>query len=440
MMKSSWIDTIRAIPGTLVSAGTESIQLYPMDGRIDNLVLVLPEYHSWIDSWRTMGIRVFCLEEHADEPSDIPGGNTGRLLLHPRTISYLKSLPQPIHVLMFKPDADSTKALEANGFFVLGCDPVLARRLENKLLFPAIARDAGIEIPQTRPLLLGGNPRIGSGSLPMRAPFICQFAKGFSGNRTFVIRSEQDWSILNDRFSGRKCRISHWSEGDTWTANGCVFRDGSVIVTPPFLQETRFFQPPDGLPPRIGSRGNRWGGGPEAFFDGIRSAMRRLGTVLQQRGYRGFFGADLIVVPPDNRILAIEINPRITASAPVLTPFEMAGDNPPLIAAHIAASLDTTWPWMNSPQSPPMGGQLIFRPDGTPVPDRLRSAAPGVYRTDGINPDFDRSEASILQIQAGEYLVWKPPTSECSSEIMRIIYRHDPDNFLKSLNLPDESS
>lgn len=422
----TWLDVLSEVPGTLVSAGTESIQLYPMGGRIRNLALALAEFHPWIDTWKNMGLRVFCLNEEAD----IPAGNTGRMLLHESTLKFLASLPQPVHILMFKPDAESTSELEAAGYRVLGSDPVLARRLENKMIFPSIAQQAGVKIPETRELLIGADVQNSTNALPMCPSFICQFAKGFSGNRTFLIRSVDDWQAVIARFAGRRCRVSRWTDGDTWTANGCIFRDGDVIVTYPFLQETRVFQPADGLPPRIGSRGNRWGHASYPFLDSIREVMMKLGKVLHAHGFLGFFGADLIISPDNQTVLAVEINPRITASAPVLTPLEMSDDTPPLIASHIAASLNLDWQWREMPVIPPAGGQLIFRPDGTLVPEILLDCKPGIYNLGGLSPEYLRDHFSPADLQTGEAIIWKPLTSNYSSEIMRIIYRGDPGSLL----------
>ncbi len=251
----------------------------------------MSESHPWIESWKKQGIRIFYLDSQAQ----IPAGNTGRLLLAPATLNFLQTLEQPVYILMFKPDAASSAELQAAGFQVLGCDPVLARRLENKLVFPDIARDAGVAIPRTQSIVLDISSSSCRDSVPTDFPFICQFAKGFSGNRTFLVRSQDEWVVLNRTFTGRTCRVSQWSEGDTWTANGCVFRNGSIPVTRPFMQETRMFQPADGLPIRIGSRGNRWGCTPDDLAATIRTVMEKLGKVLRERGYFGFFGADLII-------------------------------------------------------------------------------------------------------------------------------------------------
>ncbi len=129
----------------------------------------------------------------------------------------------------------------------------------------------------------------------------------------------------------------------------------------------------------------------------------------------GILGFSVLIsssTPENREILAIEINPRITASAPVLTSFEMNGENPPMIAAHIAASLNLPWPWQGSPDSPPPGGQLIFRPDGTAVPDVLMKCDTGIYRIENKRLVRLRDGCSATQLDTREILIWKPLTSK----------------------------
>lgn len=429
----TWVEQLRRIPGTLVSAGTETIQVYPFDGRIKNLVLIVSEYHPWVVSWRHLGIRVFCLEEQAGNPEN----NTGRLLLHEKTLAFMKTLPQPVSIVMFKPDAHSAQTLRDHGFNIAGCDPVLARRLENKLLFPDLAREAGVLVPSTRKIRLVIPKNNGLKSSPLPAfPFICQFAKGFSGNRTFLVTTIAEWQALMNRFPNRFCRVSSIVDGDTWTVNACVFKDGFILVSHPFMQETIVFPSSGGLPKRVGSGGNRWGVYSADAEKGTHDITRKIGAVMHRKGFYGFFGVDIVMDRGSGQFYAIEINPRITASAPVLTPMEMSGESPPLIAAHLGISMDRSWPWRDAPAAPMPGGQRIYRTGGLSIPQALEKCDTGVYRPAGDHTLHRvRNALHPGDLDAGELLVWRPATLRCASELMRVVYRLSSEPFPSFLQI-----
>lgn len=422
MRLRSWIKQLKSLPGTIVSAGIETIQLYPFGGQLNNLALAVSEKHDWVEHWRQQGINVFCLEEHTETLER----NTGKLLEHPKTLEFLALCPQPVYILMFKPDAQSWNTLTKSGFQLIGCHPSIARRLENKLNFPSIARSAGVLSPNT--LHVKTDP---AGRLPSNPenntvsyPYVCQFAKGFSGNRTFYVQSDDDWQIIVDSYPNRSCRISRMIDGDTWTANACVFKNGSVVVSPPFLQETIFWQPNDGLPARIGSAGNRWGQYTSDIAEHVTNMVVSIGKTLLFKGFYGFFGIDLIRQKNTGTWYAIEVNPRLTASAPVLTAFEMNGEAPPIAASHIAASLGIEH-FDAAPATPPAGGQRIYRPDGLQSLFNIEQCQNGIYRWNGADLTDYRFSADPSDLSNNEMFIWKPSRHDYFAENMRVIYRED---------------
>jgi hypothetical protein len=420
MRRGDWIQRIHSFSGTIVSAGVETIQLYPFGGVLKNLALAVSEKHDWVPYWRQQGLTVFCLEEHTGQPEK----NTGRLLEHNDTLAFLKQCRQPVYVLMFKPDARSWNILKKAGFHVLGCHPSIARRLENKLLFPSIATASGVLLPETRPIAPDKTGRLPENpeSRNISFPFVCQFAKGFSGNRTFLVNACDDWQSLVDHYQNRSCRISRLIDGDTWTANACLFKNGHVVVSPPFLQETLFWKPKDGLPTRIGSAGNRWGQFSDDVSRHVKRVVSSIGNSLFNKGFHGFFGVDLMCEYDTGKWVAIEVNPRLTASATVLTSFEQNGDAPPVAASHIAASLGMDW-FDAIPETPPAGGQRIYRPGGLPLPFASEQHLNGIYRWNGAELTDYRFSADPANLANNELFVWKPSRQDYFAENMRIIYR-----------------
>ncbi|MCD4655729.1 hypothetical protein K8T06_17540 [bacterium] len=409
---------ISSLPGTIVSAALESIQLFHFNGRIRNLALVAAEKHSWLDLFQQFDLPIFCLANH----SETRVKNTSRLLLAPETLVFLKSLPQPVRILMFTPDARTSKKLAEHGIGVLGCDPGLARKLENKMIFPDIAKRAGLPVPKHIQIIL--NNSCDMHFTKMKAPFVCQFAKSFSGNRTFLVSTSADWKTLCKKFQGRRCRLSHYMPGKPWTANGCILAGRKICSSYPFLQETRIIQDHDGIfPDRIGSRGNSWGPLDDSTHEAIRYAMKNLGKELYDHGYTGFFGADLLKTPTVDgfKLLAIEVNPRLTASACILTSLEIESEMIPLVLLHLAESLGLDVSPSRSMPFKSHGGQQIYRPDEKyttwmkKVCSKIYTINNGIY----TNP---RTGFSASELGDSEALIWKPETGSQSSELMRIIY------------------
>lgn len=412
-------NTLNSVSGTFVSAACESIQLFHFMGALKNSATVTAVDDSWVARIRNQGNPVFCL----DEVSNDIVNSTSALLRHPATIDFLATLPSPVRILIFKPDARTVSFLESNGFEVIGTAPSLARKLESKLLFPALASQSGLTIPETVEMTITEEFHRSSPVDSMCFPFICQFAKSFSGNRTFLIRTPTDWKRICQHFQNRRCRISQIIEGDTWTANSCITNDGQVIVSDSFLQITRIVPDPDGLlPARIGSRGNRWGQVSSETRRMVTAAMKALGQTLYREGYRGFWGADMIITP-EHELVAIEVNPRITASACILTNIEMAADVIPLTAIHVAISMGLPVPGnVSTPEYPP-GGQIIYRESGT-VSEQLNALATGIYsyQTGIFKPE--PIELSTGSIPLDTFLFWRSP-DQSPSDTKRLVYYGD---------------
>jgi len=424
-MKSSMkiYKTISSLPGTIVSAALDTIQLFHFNGKIRNLVLVTARKHPWIQQFqKRFDLPVFCLADKTD--SQVV--NTSQLLLAPETLTFLKSLPQPVRILMFKPDAQTRSRLAEHNIIILGCDPGLARKLENKLNFPDISRDAQLAIPEYKIIVLNKLKEEQDVFTIFSSPFICQFAKSFSGNRTFLVSSENDWHVLKNRFHARRCRISKYISGETWTVNGCILSGGKIAHSWPFTQKTRIFNDPEkNLPDRVGSCGNSWNSDNTEMHLKILEATNSLGKALAKRGYTGFYGADILESnTSDNfELLGIEINPRITASACILTHLEMAAGIIPVSVYHLAESLGLEMMPHKPMPFEQSGGQNIYRSDEKNT-DWMNRFTSEIYKINNGEFIKIRKGISADELNNSEILIWKSMNSN-SSELMRVVYNGD---------------
>ena len=417
---NNWIQMLRTIPGTIVSAAAEPINVHPFEGLLPNLALVTTFRHSWLDAWQKQGLTVFSLESVEENP----GTTTRQLLQHPATIGFLKSLPQPVHVLLFKPAADLEQILRREGLTLLNAPAQSSRRLENKLNLPDLLTESGIQgIPgQTLTLKKNMNTDILFQNLGPR--LILQTAKGFSGNRTFQVDSTPDFMTLADAFSGRRCRITRRTSGTTWTANACVTTEHAVVCTPPFLQLTCTIPAKDGLPETIGSRGNLFTAPPKSLARQTEQAMTQLSRALFQRGFKGIFGADFLWLEEEEKVLAVEINPRLVASMPVLTPMEINQGAMPLLAAHILVFSNLPVPGEPFMGPYPNGGQLIVREENVLQALQLQELTrPGLVSLNP-QPHWTTTGYSPGKIPPEHALIWTPESRiDVSSEKLRVIFR-----------------
>ncbi len=394
--------------GTIVSAAAHCINLHAFENRQPNLVLVTGHAHPWLSLMRERGLKIFCAEEHGVKAP----ANTKKLLMDSTTLDFLHSLPQPVRVLVFKPAADLETVLRENRFRMLNAPAHIARKLENKLRLKEIANDSDVRTIDSFQIVLNPDEPF-PGDMKSGMEYIVQTAKGFSGNRTFRIRSDSDWISVTRLLKKRRCRISPRLPGWTYTCNACIVNARQVVTCVPFQQITVWApgQPP--TPGTLGSRGNIWEPPPPLIRKRIESAMIRLGKTLFKNGFKGVFGADFQVSETDVRL--IEINPRLTASLPALTPLQIEGGTMPLLSAHIRTF--TSLPVPGFKPTLPSGGQIIVHSDDFgQIPDSMTRS--GVYRMDR-RPVFLRPGWSPTGLQSGECLVWTPPPS--TREPIRII-------------------
>ena len=430
-------DILNRVDGTLVSAALEVNQLFHFDGQMDNLVLLVSRNHSWVKLFRERGIRVFCLEQFTGQTAN----STARLLCNQSSIDFLKELPSPVRVLMFKPDARTESTLAEHGIEIIGCNPSIARKLENKLLFPELAEQCGLPIASWQNLRLQIDSSGDSEQHGFEFPFICQMAKGFSGNRTFLISNPADWRLVCKAFNGRNCRISRYLKGDTWTLNGCVRKNGQVVCSKAFLQHTRLLGNPDhSLPQRVGSRGITWYAQEQDIEhqhreSNLMNAMVKIGKVLHQRGYHGFYGADFLVPDAESEpgIMGIEVNPRVTASACILTPLEMSPGTLSILECHILDSISIEFQVDRvKTTSFSAGGQRIYR-EGDTIPSII-DVESGIYTIKKAGLQKSRPGFSSSELAISEALIWRSESSETSGEQLRFVFTHPlPSVFLQLL-------
>jgi hypothetical protein len=164
--------------------------------------------------------------------------------------------------------------------------------------------------------------------LVLQTPF------GDSGTTTFFVSSEADWdkcaaSVERERevkvMKRIRCREA--------TLDACVTRKG--VIVGPMLTEIVGFSELVSL--RGGWVGNEIGKG--LFSESVRRAASELtatiGAELFHIGYRGTFGADLLLDEDTGDLYLGEINPRITGATPLTSIATAEAIGVPLLFFHL---------------------------------------------------------------------------------------------------------
>jgi len=150
-----------------------------------------------------------------------------------------------------------------------------------------------------------------------------------------------------------------------------------------------------------------------------------LGGVLYKKGYRGMFGADFLWHPEKKRLFAIELNPRLVASLPAMTPMEINSDRPPLLACHLACFLGAAIDSREVGEQLSNAGQLIYR-----QPERIHFRndmiiRSGTYKIENNNLIWHSPGYSIGKLRHNFCLIWQSSNCSESGEWIRVIFNRD---------------
>jgi carbamoylphosphate synthase large subunit len=390
-----------------------------------NYHIICLEKDSIYNNLKDGGEKIFCLEEKTDIRR-VPR-NTGHLLARKETVKYIKSQTgnQKPLVVFFKPSAKISFVCKKYHWLAVGNNPKLAEFLENKLSFYTWAT-------KNRFPLVPGKISIFNINLLSREklPFIIQFKRGWAGKSSFIIRSEKDVEKLK-RFSGQKVKVSPFLEGKTFINNGCVLKNGQVLISPPGKQISGIKSLSNNP---LSTTGRQW---PAKIRNEeereIGRIANKLGSLIYKEGYRGFFGADFLITK-DKKIFLLECNPRLTASFVFYTQLEKQSGVEPLLWHHLDTFASFTGQ-KNIDYQPNISGSEIIQRNNQKKPLRLVADIPSGH----LNSKGEVIDKS-LGPKNDPLLVCRPSGSivQKGDEIFKIISRQllvdQSNNLLPEIN------
>ena len=245
-----------------------------------------------------------------DDGSDESAG-TGDLMSHPATAELFAKIAQADnakpYLLIFKNTARIEPIARAHNWTLINPPAATSEKIENKISQVMWLAELERLLPPHRIEFMKNVRWDGK-------PFILQWAHGHTGGGTLLIDSSQALEDIRAKFPDRRCRVTTYIEGPSFTMN--------VVVAPEKVLPSAISYQITGLPPFTDSRfatiGNDWGLAAKILSpedkQHITDMAMEIGARMQKEYWRGLFGIDVIKETATGKIYLIEINARQPAS------------------------------------------------------------------------------------------------------------------------------
>lgn len=282
------------------------------------------------DKMRVDGITVHLLEEEYGDIDDLLK-TTNNLVSHDFTKKVISGISGRKNLLVFKNSLIVKERARKLGVALLSAEPKISRWIENKVSFYEYLH--GKDIPLIPGEIVENMADADYSVIAEKygAEFVLQASKGFGGNKTFLIKNAGEFETIKNAYIKRPMRLTRLLHGMTITINACATALGTLAKAP-FHQLTGHAELTQNS---MGACGNDFNISniDNGIVDGIIKSSEKIGDILYENGFKGFFGIDFLVC--DDRYYFIECNPRFVTSLPIFTHLELLRGEPPLTAFHL---------------------------------------------------------------------------------------------------------
>jgi len=343
---------------------------------LPNYHLVCLDDHPLVDILLNAGVSVFCLERALGQ-KNVLFRTSGSILSHPLVLDFIKEKSAGVkpNILFFKPQKRIEILARENNFHLLGNSAEINRIFEDKVEFYKLCQNEGIKVP------LGEIADLGVANYQELVEkygrtLVVQFGRGWAGNSTFFINSEAEWTKLKQNFGPLAVKVSRFIPGKTVLNNAVIWGE-QVLTSRPALQVKADFC----LTASPGGTGGRqW---PvdltAAQEEEIQILTQKVGKIMAQRGYRGFFGLDFLIEESTGEVFLSENNARLTASVPFYTQLELESGSFPLLGFHLLTFLNYREERVDWRPPKVEGGEVIARNTQNCPVKVLSSPKTGLY-------------------------------------------------------------
>ncbi len=301
---------------------------------------ILPNYHilcidhtTIVNQLEKENKNIFCLEKALNKKNPIYR-NSNRLLNHPLTIKYIQNNIKPKetpYIQVFKIAPNIERTAEKLNLKILNTSSELNRKFENKI--PQFKHLGKLNpFPPTKIIKLE-DFNFNQLQKKLGKKLVLQFNRGHTGKSTIFLKDKIHYNKIKKKFPKRTVRISKFIPGEAWTLNACQTRYGTIYGGLSY-QITGI---PECTSRKGGTVGNDWSVSQtlnHETTDKIEQITQKVGETLNNHGYRGMFGLDLIITPT-KEVYLIEINAREPASTSMHSQLLISQNIIPLNLFHI---------------------------------------------------------------------------------------------------------
>jgi hypothetical protein len=368
---------------------------------------------------RKQGMNIFCLQDY--EQNILMYRNSGKIVQHPRVLEYIKkNSNKPPWIIFFKPSQLLDIIISRNGFKQIGNTFDKGKLFEDKIQFQQMLKKNAKEY--CVPFSIGKLPDFTFSDLEKQfeVPFVVQFGFGWAGNTTFFISNEKEFNTLSGQYRFTTAKISKKIKGFTVLNNCCIYNN-NIIVGPPAIQISNIPQLFDN--PAV-TCGRQW---PVSYLEktqiqDIFLISQKIGQLMIQEGYDGYFGMDFLVDEHSGKIYVNELNARLTASSAFYTHLQRAQETIPQFYYHMAQFMKISLDIQVNDGKNIYGSQIILR-DSEKTPLVNQKIDFGVWLLQQNSFKRMKDQYYPEQLKKDEYIIIKNKISAPeggSDEIARI--------------------
>lgn len=265
---------------------------------------------------------------------ELTSKNSGRLLQHETTVSFIKNACQNGNkavIIPFKPSAKLDIICQKHNWILAANKANLNRLFEDKLKFPQICQEYKIPIIDFF-IAPFNSTNYSIAESKFGRNLVIQTHFGWAGKSTYHASSYNSAKQIIGQ--NTRVKFSPFLSGYS-LLNNCCLAGKSLIQSLPAIQYT-------GIKPLTSNPfttvGRQWpSNAPKRIIDQVMFITQDFSKILAKKSYRGFFGLDFLI--SNNQVYLLECNPRLTASFSFYTSLELRSGINPLFLIHLAQFL-----------------------------------------------------------------------------------------------------
>ncbi|MHB0977473.1 MAG: ATP-grasp domain-containing protein [Candidatus Aquicultorales bacterium] len=372
---------------------------------LDSYHYVVMDYSPLVDALRQEGRSVFCLEEALG--TNAVFRSTSNLIEREEAVAFMRGKGIS-HLTVFKNSSKVEAAAVRHGWRMAASAASISQALENKFNLSGIAAQAGVDACLSTVFDPNDPEQTRMALKAVGLPCVVQAARGFAGTKTFLVEDPSDLVRITGAMPAKALKAAGYQSGSPMTVNACVTGNG-IVAGRPVFQITGMAECTANP---LGSCGNDFGFGVPYDPSEIRRLVERVGVVLRDKGFRGVFGLDFVVA--GDKMVVIEINPRITASLPLHTAVQLELGETPLMALHLAEFTDAKLnPEIRPSDDGRAGASSIIVYNTSPEPVVVKGAArAGVYALEGGEAVFLRPGVRLSDCASADEFLLSPAAQD----------------------------